>query len=658
MNVWFDTEFTNLNFHTAKLIAIQWQFENESEPSYLDTRYLTNQEITRSLLKFKRHKLIGHNINSDLTVLAKYGFKASSVFDTMLATALLEGKAASHGDTSLKACIQRYVPYLYDSINKETRNAFIDMDQHEEDWNRDFTEEEIKYMLLDVTLVKELEAALLPKLHNNAKLWNVVKLEMSLVPVVANMQQEGIPVNKEKWQSIINDSSVKMEEVRAKLEEILVPTWVKLRKEQWDEDNKELVEWQEKKDSAEAQAHECYEHGYSGTDIKWGKYKIEFMRTWREQNPRPKYSVKEKDLELFNLDSHYHVKAAIQARFNFTLDSTKHSELDSAIKDATDADLKEVLELLLDYKSYAKLISSFGESVINQIGDDVRLHSHFNQLGTDTGRFSCNSPNVQQIPRPRENADIRSCFEAPQGYKFLCADLSNAELRILADESEDENLLDIFNRGVDMHSAVARRMFYLDESADPKTLKYKGDLTYRQIAKTIGFGLVYGMGPGKLASQTGMSMDEAKLSMRNFFNEFPKVKEWLDTKQRESQLSFNAVTKLGRIRSFIKPDRRDEDYKERLSEIGRFGKNHPIQGGCSDVVKKAIVYVAEAYEDYCINASIVSCIHDELLVLVKDEDVDLAKDILSNGMTHSFRELYPKVKFPDVEVNVAKTWVH
>jgi DNA polymerase-1 len=250
---------------------------------------------------------------------------------------------------------------------------------------------------------------------------------------------------------------------------------------------------------------------------------------------------------------------------------------------------------LLEYRAHEKTLSAFGENVLSLINPVTnRIHPDFNQHGADTGRFSCTKPNIQQIPA---TSDFRKCFVSAEGYKLVTCDYSQAELRILAELSQDAGFVDAFRSGGDLHSLTASQMFGvpLEQVQKPQ----------RNAAKAINFGLAYGMGPGGLAPRLGVSMDEAKELIARYFKAYPGVQKWLDKAAKDAVRTGYSVTTLGRKRFYNMPDEslkqhNEDEWRRQIGAIERQGKNSPIQGcvrGNTRILVKGVGYVPIA--DVC-----------------------------------------------------------
>ncbi len=303
---------------------------------------------------------------------------------------------------------------------------------------------------------------------------------------------------------------------------------------------------------------------------------------------------------------------------------------------------------LLEYRSHEKTLSAFGENVLSLINPKTgRIHPDFNQHGADTGRFSCNRPNVQQIPA---TSDFRKCFIAPEGYKLVTCDYSQAELRILAELSLDPGFVSAFQSGGDLHSLTASQMFGvpLEEVQKPQ----------RSAAKAINFGLAYGMGPGGLAPRLGVSLDEAKGLISRYFKAYPGVQQWLDKAAKDAVRLGYSVTTLGRKRFYNMPDdslkRQNEDeWRKQIGAIERQGKNSPIQGSNADMTKLALIYIRAALKDW--DARTVNTVHDEIVVEVRTDQAEEVKQIVEYEMVRAGEAILKEVPIV-AEAALADYW--
>ena len=269
--------------------------------------------------------------------------------------------------------------------------------------------------------------------------------------------------------------------------------------------------------------------------------------------------------------------------------------------------------LMLDWRKQSVLRDRYGEGWLDRLRPDGRIHGEFKQLGASTGRFSSANPNLQQLPRGDR---LRKSFIAGPGRKLITADYSSIEVRILAELSGDENMTRMFAEGYDIHAATAKEMFRLD--AMPAK-----DSKYRQMAKSVNFGLIYGAGPDNLIGQLAeqgivVTKPEAEGLIKRYFDAFPQAKRWLDGQSKRAYAAIEdgepVVTRTfsGRMRTF--PVSRGMTGYER-GHVARQSRNTPIQGSSADVTKNAMLLLdAELLAQPHWDASIVMTVHDELVV--------------------------------------------
>lgn len=300
---------------------------------------------------------------------------------------------------------------------------------------------------------------------------------------------------------------------------------------------------------------------------------------------------------------------------------------------------------LLEYRGYEKMITSFGESILEKIHPvDNRLHPDFIQLGADTGRFACNNPNLQQIPA---ESGFRSCFVASRGYKLITADYSQVELRIMAEVSEDPAFLEAFNKDLDLHTLTASQMFRIPLDKVDKDKRFQ--------AKSINFGLMYGRGPTSLGLQIGLSVDESKKLLDVYFSTYKKVKRWLDNVGRDA-VRYGVVTTLGgRKRWFILPDKSDPEYKRLLGSVERQGKNTPIQGTSADITKYALVYIYNTIKKEKLDAHLIHTVHDEIVTEAREDIAEDVAKMVEDKMIEAGRKMVKLVPIK-VDVHISDCW--
>jgi len=358
-------------------------------------------------------------------------------------------------------------------------------------------------------------------------------------------------------------------------------------------------------------------------------------------------------IDLFgNIGDSININSQVQLMDLFN--NKMHLNLPSTGDGILELSENNVVKILREYRGYEKLVSAFGDNLLSKINKKTkRIHPEFNQLGAATGRFSCNNPNFQQIPRQSENAPFRSCFNPAPGYKLVTCDYSTMEMRIMADLSGDKNLIDAFNRGVDVHSHTAALMFGL-ELTDDFAKKYPNE---RFAAKSINFGLMYGRGPTSLAKQLGISPELGREYLEKYFKSYPGVKMYLEKVAKEAVKKGWSTTPAGRKRWYVNPDRTDPEYTRKIGHIERQAKNHPIQGTNADAVKYALVFLTEKKKEGNFDASLILTVHDEIVSEVREDQAEEWAKIQSEEMRRAGALFIKKVPI-ESKPFIADVWEH
>ena len=279
-----------------------------------------------------------------------------------------------------------------------------------------------------------------------------------------------------------------------------------------------------------------------------------------------------------------------------------------------------VIEPILEFRELTKLKSTYVDALPALVNPDThRIHTHFNQALTSTGRLSSTQPNLQNIPiRTERGQEIRQAFIAPKGSVLLSLDYSQIELRILAHLTEDPGLCHAFQSGHDIHAATASEVF--EVSLDNVT----SDM--RRAAKAINFGIAYGQGAYGLAENLGVSRTEAQNIIKRYFVRFQRVQEFMESTIAEAKKQGFVTNIFGRKRIL-------RELKSSNPMLRKFGEraaiNAPVQGAASDIVKKAMISVSEITE-----AKMLLQVHDELLFECIEEQADDLMKILIHRMEH------------------------
>ena len=314
-----------------------------------------------------------------------------------------------------------------------------------------------------------------------------------------------------------------------------------------------------------------------------------------------------------------------------------------------DLELKgyEIAKLVLEWREVTKLKSTYTDALQDQAIDKTeRVHTSFGIANTITGRLSSNDPNLQNIPiRTVNGKKIREAFISEKNYKLISFDYSQIELRLAAEISKDENFIKAFLKGEDIHSSTAKDIFNINDK----------DLNsdYRRSAKAINFGILYGISPYGLAKQLKISNSEAKLYIENYFQKYPKIKEYMNY-QIQNAKSYNFVSTIFGRRCNIKGIN-DKNFNVR-GFAERQAINAPIQGSAADIIKLAMIEIHNKIILSKIPAKMLLQVHDELIFEVdKNETNNVIKTIKNIMETAHLR--YKDFIVPlTVDYGIGDTW--
>ena len=279
---------------------------------------------------------------------------------------------------------------------------------------------------------------------------------------------------------------------------------------------------------------------------------------------------------------------------------------------ATGADILEELavqghelpRVILDWRQLQKLTRTYTEALVESMAEDGRVHTSFSMAVTATGRLSSNDPNLQNIPiRTEEGRKIRRAFVAEDGNVLISADYSQVELRILASMADIGALRDAFAKGIDIHAVTASQMFKVPVEA------VKGDL--RRSAKTINYGIIYGIGAFGLAQRLGIAHEEARRYIALYFEQYPGIQDYMERMKADARERAYVETLFGR-RCWV-PEIKDRNPARR-AYAERAAINFPIQGTAADIMKHAMVEVARMLKDEGFEARLLLQVHDELVL--------------------------------------------
>ena len=289
-----------------------------------------------------------------------------------------------------------------------------------------------------------------------------------------------------------------------------------------------------------------------------------------------------------------------------------------------------IVDNILQYRKYAKLMSTYVTSLAGHVKDDGKIHTIFNQALTSTGRLSSSEPNLQNIStRDEESKQIKKAFYYnDNNYSILSLDYSQIELRILASLSNCESLINSFSNSEDIHSSTAKKIFGIDNPTSEE----------RRRAKAVNFGIIYGISDWGLAEQINTSLSNAKTIINAFYDAYPEVALYFKKVSDDAIKNGYVTTLLGR-RRYLR-EVHDSNYQVR-EFARRAAMNAPIQGTAADLIKIAMIKIDEALKEKKMKTKMILQIHDELLFKVPSDEIELAqtliKDIMENALPLSVK---------------------
>ncbi|OGY59634.1 MAG: hypothetical protein A3F24_00915 [Candidatus Colwellbacteria bacterium RIFCSPHIGHO2_12_FULL_44_17] len=334
--------------------------------------------------------------------------------------------------------------------------------------------------------------------------------------------------------------------------------------------------------------------------------------------------------EEFNINSPKQLLDIFSRKLKLHLRSTNVDKI------AQFKDKHPLVGLVLQYRELAKVRSTYVEPLLTLTDKGSRIHTTFIQTGTATGRLSSRNPNLQNLPKESQWADdVRRAFIASPGYTLVSFDYSQVQLRILATVARDSRLIEAFQNGEDIHKLTASRIFNVSlEKVTPQM---------RRVAKTLNFGIVYGMGPRALSRESGLSFIEAQNFIDSYFLEFSKVKQWQEDLTQEVSSKGYVTNLAGRKRYFTEPI----NFRAAI--------NTPIQGLEADILKRAMIQIHDVFsrrKEWQTKVRLLLPVHDELLFEIQNDTIQEAVPLLTTLMESAYTLAVP-VK---VDVKMGKNW--
>ncbi len=579
-----DTETEGFDFTCKKLIM--FQIGDKERQYVIDTRDVDISPLKEVLQSDSIVKVL-HNAKFDYKFIKKWaGISLEEIYDTFLAERVINCGKQDYG-YSLSRCVERYIGH---TLDKETRNKFIGLK------GQPFTVDQITYGANDVVYLLDIREKQLAKIHS-LELHQVARLENAVVKVFAEIEYEGLDIDKDKWTAMAEQNVKLAYEQELKLDDIVL-------------------------------AHPLLQHYRVPVQVDMFAAMDEVRKT------HIKWSSPLQILELFqnlvpDLED-VNGKKLNKHRY-------KHPLIDEYIR----------------YKERTKLANAYGTKFFNYVNCDGRVHTNFSQI-LDTGRVSSSKPNMQQIP---SDNTFRNCFIAPTGWLFVSSDYSSQELNVIAYGSQDPVWLEALEKGLDLHGVCADLVFEDKwRSADADAKK-----KLRTQIKAINFGLAYGMGPFKLADTLQISKGEAENLIEKYFTEFPNIRDFLTKLgtfgTRNGYITTFAPFKRRRWFDTWFPKIWDDRSKmQEFGSIERASKNTPIQGSSADMTKLALIYIhREIQQSWNNEVKIVMTVHDQIDTICKAEVAEAWASKMTELMEKAAKIIIPNGLLK-ADTNISETW--
>ena len=596
-----DTETTGLDYTDDKVIL--FQIGDKDRQFLIDTRengYTMMKQLRPVLENIKITKIF-HNAKFDLNFIrSSFYIQCENVYDTMLAERILT--CGTGKSVSLLNTIDRH---LHIKMDKTQQSSFVNH-------RGDFTNDQLIYGAKDVEYlisIKDKQAELIKR----NKLEEVVQLENEAVLAFADIEYNGLDLDKEKWLELANNALTQAEECEVELDE------------------------------------------YIYNDERLAKFILKYVQG----------DLFSDVLTLRKIDVKWTSPKQVLDVFQHLIPGLDNVNGKDMIKYANKFDM---IKTYIRYKEYMKIYSSYGEKFIDSLRSDGKVHTTFNQI-LDTGRVSSSKPNMQQIPADNS---FRNCFIAPEGWKYVSADYSSQELNVIAFGSQDPVWLQALKDGQDLHSTCADLVYgqlwkdtaeddcdYMKSKAKCNCKEHK---RLRTNVKTINFGLAYGMGAKKLADTLQIDKKDAEQLIEDYFTAFPAIQGFLD------KLG-NFGKQFGYIKTFPPYNRRrwfsgwyakmynSRDNMQELSSIERASKNTPIQGASADMTKLALVLLRKLIKENNLQdqVKLVMTVHDQIDTICINRFADSWGRLMKMTMEEAANKIVTNGLL-EAEVTVAESW--
>ncbi|MFC7048169.1 DNA polymerase I [Emcibacter nanhaiensis] len=571
-----DTETTSLDAMRAKLVGVSLSVES-GKACYIPLGHVSDTDgeldlgdgtapeqidlkealdLLKPLLENPAVLKIGQNIKYDYLILAKHDIHIHPLDDTMLMSYALDAGRNGHGMDELSELHLGYKPIPFKEVCG-TGKKQITFDKVPLDKATDYAAE-------DADITGRLQRILKPRLVQEHMVTVYETLERPMVPVLANMEKEGILADRQVLNRLSNDFAERLAVLEKDIHKLAG------------------------KEFNIASPKQLGEILFDEMGLEGGK-----------KSKTGAWGTGADVLEKLAMDGH------------------------------------ELPERVLDWRQLAKLKSTYTDALQEQI-DPVtgRIHTSYSLAATTTGRLSSNDPNLQNIPiRTEEGRKIRQAFVPKEGHKFLAADYSQIELRLLAHVAEMDSLKQAFNDGIDIHALTASEVFGVPiEGMDP---------IVRRRAKAINFGIIYGISAFGLARQLGISKGEAKDYIDAYFVKFPGIRHYMEETKEFCRKHGYVQTVFGR-KCHISSINDKNGARRAFGE--RAAINAPLQGSAADIIRRAMIRMPGALEEAGLQAKMLLQVHDELVFEVPEGEVEKTIPVV--------RKIMEGAALPAVEISV------